>query len=102
MNKYIKAETLILKIMANAENEQWIQLITNDTDLFQMVANKKALAELINEMPSADVVEIVRCKDCEYWDSKEKVCNHCWGGLENCRENEFCSRGERKETDDRQ
>lgn len=56
-------------------------------------------ARIIDCIPSADVVEIVRCKDCEYWDSKEKVCNHCWGGLENCSENEFCSRGERKETE---
>lgn len=59
----------------------------------------KASVFAITEMlPEA----ITHCKDCEYWDSKEKVCNHCWGGLENCSENEFCSRGERKETDDRQ
>ena len=43
---------------------------------------------------NADVVEVVRCKDCTEWDKNECECSH-WYGF---RENNFCSYGERKDT----
>lgn len=63
----------------------------------------------INE--SADVVEVVRCKDCKYYtESKyfapEKMCYRYKDNEGNKigyikSDNDFCSYGERKETDDR-
>ena len=46
----------------------------------------------IDMMPTADVVEVVRCKDCTEWDKDECECSH-WYGF---RENDFCSYGKRK------
>ena len=52
---------------------------------------------LINETPVADVVEIVRCKDCQYFyqDGDIKVCKH-W----NCHSttyNAYCSYAKKKD-----
>ena len=46
---------------------------------------------MIKEQPTADVIEVVRCKDCKHADKY----NHCdkvswWNN-----EDDFCSRGER-------
>lgn len=58
--------------------------------------------DLINE-PTADVVEVVRCKDCKYWGGITfgNICRR-WTGLnvKNCtKPNDFCSYGERRETE---
>jgi len=52
---------------------------------------------IIETMPSADVVEVVRCKDCIYW------CNHARLNIPWCRElhidrgsEDYCSLGERR------
>ena len=52
---------------------------------------------LINETPAADVVEIVRCKDCQYFyqDGNIKVCKH-W----NCHsttDDSYCSYAKKKD-----
>ena len=46
---------------------------------------------LIEKQPTADVVEVVRCKDCTEWDKDEYECSH-WYGF---REDDYCSYGER-------
>lgn len=59
-------------------------------------------AEQLNKIPTADVVEVVRCKNCEYLlkDLSERQAHLC---MRNpfCRINvkldDFCSYGERKE-----
>ena len=57
----------------------------------------------IIEAPAADVVEVVRCKDCKsfgiYQCSGNGYCTHN-DGLENPDPDDFCSYGERKETDE--
>ena len=45
--------------------------------------------------PTADVVEVVRCKDCKYF-SEFQYC----GVLGFCEPNEYCSRGERRNRND--
>ena len=49
---------------------------------------------MIAGIPTADVVEVVRCKDCEFFSPKTDICR--------CHdtpiyEDDFCSYGERKE-----
>ena len=61
----------------------------------------------ISNLPSADVVEVVRCKDCEFWNKDENVLNNrgiCdeWsdyeGGISRYTgSDDYCSYGERKE-----
>lgn len=53
----------------------------------------------INEAPTADVVEVVRCKDCEYWENGkdyEPYCNHFGNMMTDTKADDFCSYGERK------
>lgn len=55
----------------------------------------------IEDCPTADVVEVVRCKDCKYWGGAiyGYICN-AWSGINTkhyTKPTEFCSYGERKE-----
>lgn len=50
----------------------------------------------IDEQPTADVVEVVRCKDCKYL--HRMVCPY--GIRRTPRGNDFCSFGERREDDE--
>jgi hypothetical protein len=49
-------------------------------------------------MPSADVVPVVRCRDCKHWNNGNVIIGCYWdidGGQPE--EMDFCSRGERRE-----
>lgn len=77
-------------------------------------ANFCALADAIEESPTVDAVEVVRCRECKYWGDEDgklkdsdgvlfarcKVHNYLIDGRHTgwCpTENDFCSYGERKE-----
>lgn len=57
---------------------------------------------VIDRQPTADVVEVVRCKDCKYYDGRK--CDKIYyimdgyyvGGFEVKKPDDFCSYGERK------
>ena len=49
------------------------------------------IVSLIEKQPTADVVEVVRCKDCTEWDKDEYECSH-WYGF---REDDYCNYGAR-------
>ena len=70
-----------------------------DTALFKA----RDVFDVLHNAPAADVVEVVRCKDCEYW---ECVCGGTTGRCESSRNGlfyeytdnlDYCSYGERKE-----
>ena len=78
--------------------EQAIHLIENDA-LSQIYYSKSDAIDCINAAPTADVVQVVRCKDCKYFyqDGNIKVCKH-W----NCHsttDGAYCSCGERRKED---
>lgn len=53
----------------------------------------------IEQTPTADVVEVVRCKDCKYWvyeDDLGMFCSHWGSTLAESQADDFCSYGERK------
>ena len=55
---------------------------------------------ILREAPTVDAVEVVRCKDCKYWQDNNDGYPHeeCrWGHGETPDANDFCSNGERKE-----
>lgn len=54
---------------------------------------KISLVACVNSMPAADVVPVVRCKDCTEWDELSGECSH-WYGF---RENDYCSFAEIKD-----
>lgn len=52
------------------------------------------------EAPKIDAVEVVRCKDCKFYNPHIRECEGFgkWFGLEDeWGDNDFCSRGERKD-----
>ena len=56
----------------------------------------------ILDAPAADVVPVVRCKDCKYWQDNNDGYPHeeCrWGHGETPDANDFCSYGTRKDGD---
>lgn len=58
-----------------------------------------AIMALIGIQPAADVVPVVRCRDCKYWQDNNDGYPHeeCrWGHGETPNEDDFCSYGERK------
>ena len=52
---------------------------------------KPLIVSLIEKQPTADVVEVIRCKDCTEWDKDEYECSHWY----RFREDDYCSYGER-------
>lgn len=63
-------------------------------DLSEDSINK--IAEAVARKIEVGNLEVVRCKDCKYWDSNEETCIEN-GGL--WRASDFCSWAERKENE---
>ena len=88
MAEYIKLEPLREEIF----NDDF------DCDIINHFLN------IVDSQPTADVVEVVRCKDCMWWYPREYGsvigrCENPYNGLatEYIEEDEFCSYGKRKE-----
>ena len=85
---YINKEDLLTTINEVWERKyarcEWKTLY----DLYRMCIRR------INRAQAADVVQVVRCKDCKYFSEIQ----HC-GILGFCESNEYCSRGERRKED---
>ena len=69
----------------------------------QCYANDCRIADLADHLIANDVVQVVRCKECKYYDEKDEDCNHpgLWAeyasdfGL-GMYPDDFCSIGERR------
>lgn len=97
MNKYINADKLCEDLMtrwkiADKEKEKEIQSIMADV-----------VVPIVVGQPSANVAEIVRCKDCEFYDEKRngglKEHGYCeiYKGYKKA--DGFCDIGARRETE---
>ena len=72
----------------------------NDTALDVL----KMVADWLNEAPTVDAVEVVRCKDCNNYERKFAGYGYCYhwdyeSGMSpnDVEDNDFCSYGERRE-----
>ena len=90
MARYIDANLLLQQVAhINSTVEQGVKY-------FNSVYN------LIQKQPAADVVEVVRCKDCIYWWRENELCIHskcCHDrtvAVVEAPPTHFCSYGERK------
>ena len=84
MSKYIDSDKLIERLMHNPDF---------------LIAPKHSKDGIIDEIvyqPTADVVEVVRCKDCMYWIGKDY--NGCCvkNGLATRYAKDYCSYGEKE------
>lgn len=76
-------------------------------ELFNRLAPVQTLGEaygIIQEMPTVDAVPVVRCKDCKHhhyekhFDKRIPYCDRINYGY-GWQDNDYCSRGERKDGD---
>lgn len=81
----------------DADKIPWTDLNDNLNSNIKVLVT---FAEKVNRMPTADVVEVVRCKDCKYATYDKSIdrydCRN-WGsdGDEYTEADDFCSYGER-------
>lgn len=64
-------------------------------------------SQYIEALPAADVVQVLRCKDCVHWDDDPDTYGSdygpkgkCMKSFETMRADDFCSYGERKDGGD--
>lgn len=69
--------------------------IVHDINSHERGLTLMGIAQLLDEQPTADVVEVVRCKDCKYHAEFSSKCNKLH--LTPMRPNDYCSYGERRE-----
>lgn len=96
-------------IDANALNERfdkrikWLRLDMHDQYSLGLYHGAVTDKDLINEMPTVDAVEVVRCRDCKHRGTDDCIF-HIKGEsadeeLLRKLDNDFCSYGERKDGD---
>ena len=89
MSDYIKredAQRALVQTLKDAE----IDTTSNEQDWYCQGLMDAGFA--IDAIPSADVVEVVRCKDCKWWDG-----NDCKArDIDVVDVDDFCSYGERR------
>jgi hypothetical protein len=69
-----------------------VQSLVDWDGMFLQEANCR-ISNAINESPSADAIEVVRCGECVYWDSEEEWCSFL--DTDMC-ESDYCSISIRK------
>ena len=71
--------------------------LLNNLKQFAPELLKPLIVSLIEKQPTADVVEVVRCRDCRHYERStvhnEHFCNEYGGYVV---ENDYCSRAEKK------
>ena len=103
MSRYIDANKLIAHL--EDEIEECRPLFGSGSDdkiiAYGTTLGLKSAIAFAKALPTSDVVEVVRCKDCKYWrgDTCGQVCL-MYSGIDTkvCTDKDhFCSGGERRE-----
>ena len=87
--------------MAYIERERVLEIAKDEyySDFHKSMADLTSLRELLEDTPTADVVEVVRCKDCKYREempNKNIWCAHHFVFMA-MKPDDYCSKGERKD-----
>ena len=92
MSEYIKREDAIKAF------EQWKEpQVLNEQDDVWNRGIDCCINEVKHHVPSADVVEVVRCKDCKYYVPISEKIGECKDTRMNSTYMSYCSCGERKD-----
>lgn len=102
MSRYIKDLPLLMGLadwqMGEAPTERMTDAERHDAEIVYNTIDK--VIKGIDAQPSADVVEVVRCKDCKWWDiADDEDMKECINNGGYWKADEFCSDAERR-TDD--
>lgn len=99
MAEYIEREALLKEMLDFHSIPVYIGHVSDEDIMFEN------MVEFVKEQPTADVVEVVRCKDCKYFEiDEEDELGECKCGnmaMSYCgvlypQRNDFCRYGERK------
>lgn len=71
--------------------------IWEEKDYIRLSKQERQAKKMLDELPSADVVKVVRCKDCKFWDSGCRWCD-LWGDTQEY-DDGYCSYGEMADTE---
>lgn len=80
-----------------------MKYITTDNEIgvFPIRIGFNAIKGVIDEAPTIDATEVVRCKDCKYWHSNTEFCGIWSFQFQNVAQrtlsDDYCSRAERRE-----
>ena len=80
---------------------EWLKSVVNESSKDEVMD----VMQRIDNAPTVDAVEVVRCKDCMYYDAKRHRCDHpnlnydveCYDQWIDTEPDDFCSYGERRE-----
>lgn len=99
-NDYIHRQTVLRCIKESRDGIDWGQSEDGDAFLHYSAALYRTVASK-EYVPAADVVEVVRCKDCENWQTDWNPSipdrHYCAVIDSMMKANDFCSYGERRE-----
>lgn len=102
MAEYIKREALIDAV----ESIDWYsvykgKLTAGAPSTENALYKANSIYAVIDNAPAADVVEVVRCKDCEYFGLNDENVPYCLNpfGLDDPEPNGFCCYGRNKNVD---
>jgi hypothetical protein len=97
MSRYIDADKLIEHLDAKSKTDY-------EMGLYNHGALTESFIRFVERQPTADVVEVVRCKDCKYYKVREtagygvrSVKSCCRSANKRVNEEDYCSYGERRE-----
>lgn len=97
MSRYIDAD----KLKEHASHYVRTQPHFHYGDWDNMCISGKEVDEIIDTCPTADVVEVVRCRDCKHRNTEECAmwieCSCCGSQADWCKDDDYCSWGERRE-----
>lgn len=71
--------------------------IWKDQDYIKLSSQETKARIMLDAVPSADVVEVVRCKDCKYYVPISEKIGECKDTRMNSTYMSYCSYGERKD-----
>ena len=85
--------------MAYIEREKVLEIAKDEyySDFHKSMADLTSLRELLEDSPTADVVEVVRCKDCKFLMFSDFYGECSNGHMCIVSPDDFCSRGIRKD-----
>ena len=84
MSDYISREAAISKIRDEG-------VLGGDYDAYE---REEDVVNTLKSIPAADVVEVVRCRECKHHDG---IRCFCWNSVIVTRFDDYCSNGERKD-----
>lgn len=94
MAEYIERDALLKQMLSLHTIPVYIGHVTDEDVMFE------TMVDVVKEQPTADVVSVVMCKDCVYWDGlgHSGRCEGYHNGLMRDYTNydDYCSYGERK------